>query len=288
VFAHAEKSLLYSIWKGVSNMKASLKSKIIVLFGLMLLMYSCSEVEITGRKQFNIVPDSIINSMSFQSYGEFLNQNKLSSNTEQTEMVKRVGNRIRIAVERYCRENSCSERIDGYEWEFNLVEDPNVNAWCMPGGKVVVYTGILPLTQDETGLAVVMGHEIAHAFAKHGSERMSQGLLVNMGGMALSKALETKPEQTQELFMMSYGLGTQVGVLLPYSRLHENEADHLGLIFMAMAGYNPEKAVDFWQRMTAKSGDKPPEFLSTHPADSTRIDNIRRLMPEAMQYYRKQ
>jgi len=252
----------------------------------MLMLYSCSVVEITGRKQFNIVPDSVINNMSFQSYGEFLNQNKLSSNVEQTEMVKRVGNRIKIAVERYCRENSCGEKLDGYEWEFNLVEDPNVNAWCMPGGKVVVYTGILPLTQDETGLAVVMGHEIAHAFAKHGSERMSQGLLVNMGGMALSKALETKPEQTQELFMMSYGLGTQVGILLPYSRLHENEADHLGLIFMAMAGYNPEKAVEFWQRMAAQGGAKPPELLSTHPADSTRIDNIRRLMPEAMQYYR--
>lgn len=269
-------------------MKASLKLKFVVLSCLMLILYSCSEVGITGRKQFNIVPDSIIHNMSFQSYGEFLNQHKLSSNVEQTEMVKRVGNRIQIAVERYCRENACSEKLDGYEWEFNLVEDPNVNAWCMPGGKVVVYEGILPLTQDETGLAVVMGHEIAHAFAKHGAERMSQGLVVNMGGIALSKALETKPEQTKQLFMMSYGLGTQVGVLLPYSRLHENESDRLGLIFMAMAGYNPEQAVGFWQRMAAKKGAQPPEFLSTHPADSTRIDNIRRLIPEAMQYYRKQ
>jgi predicted Zn-dependent protease len=268
-------------------MKAVLKSKIIVLFGLTLLLYSCSVVDITGRKQFNIVPDSIINNMSFQSYGEFLNQNKLSSNVEQAEMVKRVGNRIQIAVERYCRENACTERLAGYEWEFNLVEDPNVNAWCMPGGKVVVYTGILPITQDETGLAVVMGHEIAHAFAKHGAERMSHGLVVNMGGIALSKALETKPEQTKNLFLQSYGIGTTLGVL-KYSRTHENEADHLGLIFMAMAGYNPEQAVGFWQRMAAKKGAQPPEFLSTHPADSTRINNIRRLMPEAMQYYQKQ
>jgi predicted Zn-dependent protease len=268
-------------------MKTSIKSKIIVLAGLLLLQSGCSEVGITGRKQFNIVPDSVINSMSFQSYGDFLDQHKLSSNTEQTEMVKRVGNRIANAVERYCRENSCTDQLTGYKWEFNLVEDPNVNAWCMPGGKVVVYTGILPIAQDEAGLAVVMGHEIAHAFARHGSERMSQGLLVEFGGMALSKALETKPEQTKALFMQSYGIGTQLGVLLPYSRLQENEADHLGLIFMAMAGYNPEKAVEFWQRMAAKNGAKPPEFLSTHPADSTRINNIRRLIPEAMQYYRK-
>ncbi len=270
-------------------MKTKIKTGLIVLCSLLLLQISCSEVGITGRKQFNIVPNSYINSMSFQAYDEFLSQNKLSNNTEQTQMVKRVGVRIQNAVERYCRENSCREDIDGYEWEFNLVEDPNVNAWCMPGGKVVIYTGILPITQGEAGLAVVMGHEIAHAFAKHGSERMSQGLLVDFGGMALSKAMETKPEQTKNLFMLSYGVGTQLGVLLPYSRLHESEADRLGLIFMAMAGYNPEEAVTFWQRMSAqKQGAQPPEFLSTHPADDTRIRNLRSLIPEAMQYYRQQ
>jgi predicted Zn-dependent protease len=270
-------------------MKAGLRLRMVVLCGLLLLPGSCSEVEITGRQQFIVVPDSLINSMAFQSYSEFLSQHKLSGNAEQTMMVKRVGNRIQTAVERYCQENYCAEKLAGYQWEFNLVEDPNVNAWCMPGGKVVVYTGILPIAQDEAGLAVVMGHEIAHAFAKHGAERMSQNLFVEMGGIALSKALETRPAQTKELFMQSYGVGTQVAVLLPYSRVHENEADRLGLIFMAMAGYNPEEAVAFWQRMAAeKKGAQPPEFLSTHPHDATRIRNLQNLVPEAMQYYRKQ
>ena len=269
-------------------MKPSLKSSMMVLCGLVLLLSGCSEVEITGRQQFNIVPDSYINTMSFQSYGEFLSQNKLSGNAEQTQMVKRVGSRIQTAVERYCQEKACADRLDGYEWEFNLVDDPNVNAWCMPGGKVVVYTGILPIAQGEAGLAVVMGHEIAHAFARHGSERMSQQLMVNMGGVALSKAMETQPEKTKQLFMLSYGVGAQLGVLLPYSRLHERESDRLGLIFMAMAGYNPNEAVAFWQRMAAGKKGAPPEFLSTHPADATRIRDLQNLVPEAMQYYRQQ
>jgi predicted Zn-dependent protease len=269
-------------------MKGVLKSKLIILLGLLALLYGCSEVEITGRKQLNFIPASTMNSMSFQSYSEFLTEHKLSTNTEQTEMVKRVGSRIEHAVERYCEKNGISDQLAGYKWEFNLVEDPNVNAWCMPGGKVVVYTGILPVTQNEAGLAVVMGHEIAHAFAKHGAERMSQGLLVEMGGIALSTALKDKPEQTKNLFMQSYGVGTQVGFLLPYSRTQESEADHLGLIFMAMAGYNPEEAVAFWQRMAAQSkGSKPPEFLSTHPADETRIQDLKDLIPEAMEYYQK-
>jgi len=269
-------------------MKAALKLRMVALCGLLLLLSGCSEVAITGRKQFNLVPDSLINSMSFQSYGQFLSQSKLSNNAQQTQMVKRAGSRIQKAVERYCTENNLLEQLRGYEWEFNLVEDPNINAWCMPGGKVVVYTGILPIAQSEAGLAVVMGHEIAHAFAKHGAERMSQLLVVEMGGMALSKALETRPAKTKELFMQSYGLGAQVGVLLRYSRVHENEADRLGLIFMAMAGYNPNEAVAFWQRMAAeKKGPQPPEFLSTHPADATRIRNLQSLIPEAMQYYRE-
>jgi len=270
-------------------MKNSTKSKLVVLCGLLLLLSGCTQVEITGRKQFNLVPDSLMNSMSFQSYGEFISQNKLSNDFSQTQMVKRVGANIQKAVERYCTDNNISEKLEGYDWEFNLVEDDSLNAWCMPGGKVVVYTGLLKITQNEAGLATVMGHEIAHAFAKHGAERMTQGLLVEFGGMALSKALTNRPAQTQNLFNQSYGIGTQVGVLLPFSRVHENEADHLGLIFMAMAGYDPNEAVAFWQRMVAaKQGQAaPPEFLSTHPADSTRIRNIQRLIPEAMQYYRR-
>jgi predicted Zn-dependent protease len=270
-------------------MKHALKSKLVILSGLLFLLAGCSEVEITGRQQINFVPDSTMNSMSFKSYGEFVSTHKLSTNAEQTQMVKRVGGRIQNAVEQYCNENNIKDRLAGYEWEFNLVEDPNVNAWCMPGGKVVVYTGILPVAQGETGLAVVMGHEIAHAFAKHGAERMSHGLLVELGGMALSTAIKDKPEQTKNLFMQSYGIGTQVGVLLPYSRLQESEADHLGLIFMAMAGYNPEEAISFWQRMASqKTGAKPLEFLSTHPADETRIQNLKDLLPDAMKYYKKQ
>lgn len=269
-------------------MKQVLKSKLILLCGLLLLLSGCSEVAITGRKQFNLVPDTLMNSLAFQQYGEFLTQNTLSKNNSDTQLVKRVGNRIRTAVEQYCAQNNLSNRLRGYQWEFNLIEDDQLNAWAMPGGKVVVYTGLLKVTQSEAGLATVMGHEIAHVFAKHGSERMTQGLVVEMGGMALSKALSNKPAQTKNLFLQSYGVGTQVGVLLRYSRVHENEADHLGLIFMAMAGYNPNEAVNFWQRMAvAKQGPEPIEILSTHPADSTRIENLQKLVPKAMQYYKQ-
>jgi predicted Zn-dependent protease len=267
-------------------MKPAIKSHIVVLSAAVLLLSSCTEVAITGRKQFNLVPDSVMHSMSYQSYSEFLSQSKLSTNSAQTMMVRRVGANIQKAVEKYCAENDLSDRLEGYNWEFNLVEDKSLNAWCMPGGKVVIYTGILTVTKNEPGLAVVMGHEIAHAIARHGAERMTQGLIVELGGMALSEALASSPKKTQSLFMRSYGIGTQYGVLLPYSRTHEKEADHLGLIFMAMAGYNPNEAVDFWQRMAAaKEGPEPPEILSTHPADSTRIANIKKLIPEAMKYY---
>jgi len=270
-------------------MKTRLIPKLVVLSVFLLLQSSCSQVAISGRKQFNLVPDVVMHSMSFQQYDEFISQNKLSANAGQRQMVKDVGARIQKAVEQYCAENNLSDRIKGYQWEFNLIEDPIVNAWCMPGGKVVVYTGLMPITQNEAGLAVVMGHEIAHAIARHGAERMTHGLIVEMGGMALSQALTKYPEETKNLFMKSYGMGTEVGVLLPYSRVHETEADHLGLIFMAMAGYNPNEAVTFWERMAASKQDQaqPLEILSTHPADATRIKNIKKLIPEAMQYYRQ-
>lgn len=226
--------------------------------------------------------------MSFQQYDEFIRSNKLSNDASNSEMVKRVGNNIKNAVERYMADNKISNRLNGYNWEFNLVESSEINAWCMPGGKVVVYTGILPITQDENGLAVVMGHEIAHAIAEHGNERMSQILLTQLGGLALSEALNSQPERTRDLWLGVYGLGAQVGVLLPYSRTHESEADKLGLIFMAMAGYDPNSAVGFWERMAAlKQGQAPPEFLSTHPSDKTRIEDIKKNLPEALNYYNK-
>lgn len=227
-----------------------------------------------------------MNSMSAQAYGEFLSQNPATKDSDKTAMVKRCGKRIQLAVETYCKEHDIS--LKNYQWEFNLVENDTVNAWCMPGGRVVVYTGLLPVAKDENGLAVVMGHEIAHAIAKHGSERMSQGLLVELGGIAVSQATKQYPDETRNLFMKSYGAGSQVGVLLPYSRQHEAEADHMGLIFMAMAGYDPHAAVGFWQRMAdMKQGKAPPEILSTHPSDKKRIENIKALLPNVMKYYKK-
>jgi predicted Zn-dependent protease len=227
-------------------------------------------------------------SMSFQQYDQFLTENKVLQNTSQSTQIKRIGNKIQKAVEQYFAEKNMSDHLDGYSWEFNLVESDQVNAWCMPGGKVVFYTGILPICKDEAGIATVMGHEIAHAIAEHGGERMSQGLLVQLGGMGLQAALQKEPALTQQLAMTAFGLGAQVGVMLPFSRLHESEADHMGLIFMAMAGYNPNESVSFWQRMAAqKGGDAPPEFLSTHPSDQTRINDLKKLIPEAMQYYKK-
>ncbi len=264
------------------------KKKIVLIAFAISLLMSCQTVPVTGRQQVHLIPDSQINAMSFDAYDDFLSKHKVIVNTDEARQVSRVGKNIKEAVGRYFREKGLSYRLEGYDWEFNLIDEETVNAWCMPGGKVVVYKGILSVADGDEGLAVVLGHEIAHAVANHGNERMSQGLLVQMGGAALSVALSQKPQETQELFMAAFGLGAQVGVLLPYSRLHESEADHLGLIFMAMAGYDPRVAVEFWQRMSlSNQGESPPELISTHPADSTRINNIKKLLPEAMKYYKK-
>jgi predicted Zn-dependent protease len=264
------------------------KGRIGIFLIILFLVSACSTVPVTGRKQLSLIPNSTVLPMSFQQYDEFLTSHKISTNQEQTQLVKKVGFRIQKAVEEYFGEKNMSHQLKDYVWEFNLVESPEVNAWCMPGGKVVVYTGILPMTENEAGLAVVMGHEIAHAIASHGSERMSQGLAVQMGGIALSTALAQKPAQTQQLWMAAFGVGSQLGLMLPYSRLHESEADHLGLIFMAMAGYDPNNAIGFWQRMAqGKGGQAPPEFMSTHPASETRIQKIKTLIPEVMPYYKK-
>ncbi|MDA8413530.1 MAG: M48 family metallopeptidase [Coriobacteriia bacterium] len=254
----------------------------------LLTMSACSTVPITGRSQLNLIPGSSMMSMSLQQYDQFLKEHKVSTDQQQTAIVKRVGTNIQHAVERYFASSGLKDQLSDYTWEFNLVEDKQVNAWCMPGGKVVVYSGILPVAKGEAGLAVVMGHEIAHAIAEHGNERMSQGLLAQMGGVALSTALSTRTAATQQLWMSVYGVGAQYGALMPYGRMQESEADHLGLIFMAMAGYDPHEAVPFWQRMSDQKGGKaPPEFLSTHPSDATRIETIRGLIPEAMRYYKK-
>ncbi len=256
--------------------------------GITMMIYGCSTVAITGRKQLALVPDSELNSMSFQQYDQVLNEANLSTNKTEVNQIKSVGTKIEKAVESYMSTHGLADQLKGYKWEFNLIEDDaTVNAWCMPGGKVAFYSGILPVCQTESGIAVVMGHEIAHAIARHGNERMTQGLIQQFGGLALSYAVKDKPAEAQQLFMTAYGVGTNVGALLPFSRLQESEADRMGLIFMAMAGYNPNEAPIFWERMSANGGASPPEFLSTHPSHSTRIADLKAEMPEAMKYYKK-
>jgi predicted Zn-dependent protease len=251
-----------------------------------MLLGSCSTVPVTGRRQLSLVSDEEVLNMSYQQYTQFLSEHTLSKNQEQTERIRRVGRRIQAAVEKYMADTNNSQHIAGYQWEFNLIESEEINAWCMPGGKVVFYTGILPVCKDDTGIAVVMGHEVAHAVAKHGQERMSQQLVAQFGGAALAAAMQSQPEQTQEMAMAAFGIGAQFGALLPFSRQQESEADHLGLIFMAMAGYDPRAAVPFWERMSQGGGGKPPEIMSTHPSDATRLNNLNALMPEALTYYK--
>jgi predicted Zn-dependent protease len=257
-------------------------------FAWTLAVVSCATVPITGRQSLHLVPESELLTLSLQQYREVLKNSKLSGDREKTAMVRKVGNKIARAAEAFLKENGRQDAVGNYHWEFNLIEDDKtVNAWVMPGGRAAVYTGILPYTRDETGLAVVLGHEVAHALADHGNERMSQGLIQQMGGMALAVALSSKPEQTQALAMAAFGVGASVGFILPYSRLQESEADHIGLILMARAGYDPRAAVPFWERMNKAPGSRPPEFLSTHPAPETRIADIRARLPEAMRYYKK-
>jgi len=265
-------------------MKRSIFSSILAVFFLV----ACSTVPLTGRKQLNLIPSSQINSLSFQSYRDVLKESKLSYNQEQVALIRKVGKNLSYAIERYLTDNGMADEIDNFKWEFNLIEDDDmVNAWCMPGGKVAFYTGIMPICQDEQGVAVVMSHEIAHAIASHGNERMSQQLAVQAGGTALSVALQNQPQETQQLAFAAFGLGSQVGVLLPYSRSHESEADELGLYMMAMAGYDPNEAVPFWQRMNKGGGERPPELLSTHPAPETRIQHIQQTVPKTKKFQNK-
>lgn len=263
------------------------KTTIILGWGLAIIFTACQKVPITGRKQVSLIPESELISMSLTSYKEFLAKTPPVSATDvDAQLVKKVGGNIAKAVEAFMKQKGLSDRLAGYKWEFNLVNDKTVNAWCMPGGKVVVYSGLLAVTQTETALACVMGHEIAHAVARHGNERMSQGMVVQLGGVALDVALSQKTQMTRDLFSQSYGITSQLG-MLKYSRVHESEGDKMGLVFMAMAGYNPQEAVAFWERMAkASGGGKPPELLSTHPSDETRIADIKKFLPQAMTYYK--
>lgn len=235
----------------------------------------------------NLLPESILLSMSLNNYSDYLKENKpVPAKDPNARKVKDIGDRISKAVAAFLKEQKQENRIKDFAWEFNLVTDQVPNAFCMPGGKVIINSGILPITKDDEGIACVMGHEIAHAIARHGNERLSQQLLVTFGAIGLEVALKQKPKETKELFMLAYGAGSTLGTLA-YSRSHESEADRLGIIFMAMAGYDPAKSIDFWKRMEQQSNTNIPEFLSTHPSNNTRIKDLENLLPEAKQYYSK-
>ncbi len=262
---------------------------ILSVFLLAGVLSSCTRNALTGKSQLTLLPESQLQSMAVQEYTTFLSSSKVVSpnGSKDAEMVKRVGQRIVGAVNAYYQQKGISDQLQGYNWEYNLVNDTQVNAWCMPGGKIVVYTGLLPITQNEAALAVVMGHEVSHALLQHGNQRMSQQMGAQAVQAGLQVYLANKPAATQSLFMSAYGAGAQLGVILPFSRKNELEADDWGLKFAAMAGYNPQEAIPLWQRMEkAGSGQKPPEFLSTHPSEGKRIDQLQQLMPEALKYYK--
>jgi predicted Zn-dependent protease len=261
---------------------------VILLLMSGLLVYACTSVAVTGRKQLSLISNSEIIPMANQQYEEVIRQGPLSKNREQTELVRRVGVNIQKAVEQYMAEKNLTSELAGFAWEFNLIDDPKtVNAWCMPGGKVAFYTGIMPICKDEVGVAVVMGHEVAHAIANHGRERMSQAMVAQVGVQSLGALMGQNPSLGNELLLQAVGIGTNLG-MLKFSRQHESEADHIGLIFMAMAGYDPNEAPRFWERMAELSkGQQPPEFLSTHPSHETRVNDLQGWMNEAMKYYKK-
>lgn len=265
----------------------SMYKKTLSLAIIVTLLYACATVPVTGRKQLSLVSSAEINQMSATQYAEVVKTGPLSTDQQQTQLIKKVGGKIQKAVEQYMAEKGMSDQLAGFAWEFNLIkDDQTVNAWCMPGGKVAFYTAILPICKDEDGIAVVMGHEVAHAIANHGRERMSQGLIAEFGLSTIGAAMGQNPTATQQIFMQAVGMGTNVG-MLKFSRSHESEADHMGLIFMAMAGYNPSSAPKFWERMATLGGGQQPEFLSTHPSHETRIKDLEGWIPEAMQYYKK-
>ncbi|MGS2726375.1 M48 family metallopeptidase [Psychroserpens sp. BH13MA-6] len=256
-----------------------IKNKLVAI-GTIALFLSCATNPFTGKKTLALVPNSQLFPTAFAQYDQFLTENNVVTGTSDAEMIKRVGQRIAVAAERWLNANGHQGYLEDYKWEYNLVNDPTVNAWCMPGGKIVFYTGILPIAQNETGIAAIMGHEVAHALANHGQQRMSAGMLQQLGAVAGNVAI--KDEQTRNIFNQAYGVGSNVGVMLPFSRSHETQSDEIGLYLMAIAGYNPSEAAELWKRMKANSGGQaPPEFLSTHPSNDTRIENLQKWAPKA-------
>lgn len=254
--------------------------KIVLMLAIILVVSACKVNPFTGKKVLNFYPNSQIFPMAFAQYDQFLGENSVLEGTSEARMITKVGQRISSAAERWLTANGYPGYLKDYKWEYNLVKDTLVNAWCMPGGKIVFYTGILPITQSETGVAVVMGHEVAHALADHGAQRMSAGTLQQIGAVAGNVAIQDP--QKRNMFNQAYGIGSTVGLMLPFSRGHETEADRIGLQIMAIAGYNPDEAAELWKRMKASAGgNAPPEFLSTHPSNDTRINNLEKWAPLA-------
>jgi len=252
------------------------------LFTILTVIMGCATNPLTGKSTLALVDNSSIFPSAFQQYDAFLKENKVVTGTANAKLVEKVGINIKLAAEKWLNAIGKPQYLKDYQWEYKLVEDPAVNAWCMPGGKIVVYTGILPVTKDEAGLATVMGHEVAHALLNHGQQRMSAGMLQQVGVIGVGVATGGKSEETQAIAMTAYGAGSQMFGMLPFSRSHESEADKIGLILMAIAGYNPEASVPFWQRMgEASGGQEPAEFMSTHPSHNTRVSNLTKWIPEA-------
>jgi predicted Zn-dependent protease len=257
--------------------------KLFTLFIAVVLFFGCATNPLTGKSTMAFMDNSQLFPSSFAQYDEFLNESTVVTGTVDAQMVSRLGSRLAAAAQKWLSSEGNSHYLDDYRWEYNLVKDDQVNAWCMPGGKIVVYTGILPVTKTEEGLAVVMGHEIAHALLNHGQQRMSAGVLQQLGAVGLTLGTSGLSQETQAMAMAAYGVGSELGGTLPFSRSHESEADHYGLILMAIAGYNPDAAVPFWERMASMGGGGTPEFLSTHPSDTTRIRQLQGWTSEAKQ-----
>ncbi|MCP9200738.1 M48 family metallopeptidase [Gramella sp. GC03-9] len=251
-------------------------------FGILMLVVACKTNPFTGEKDLNFVSNEQLFPASFEQYNQFLAEADVVRNTEESRAVKQIGNEVVNAAERYLDANGYQGFMKDFEWEFNLVRNDQANAFAMPGGKVVVFTGMLDITQNRSGLATVMAHEIAHALADHGAQRMSAAQLQQVGGAVVGVAASGRSESTQQIIAQAYGIGTTVGGMLPFSRSHEAEADRIGLTMMAIAGYDPDEAAELWKRMQQNSGGQaPPEFLSTHPSNQTRINNLQKWAPEA-------